>query len=451
MSFLPERLARLRPLFRRGRIPGIRTAKTTLAAVVSFSVARALNTSEAPVLAPLTALLVVQLTLYETVLSGLDRVGSVLAGVLVAVGVAEVVGLTWWSLGIVVALSLVLGRILRLGANLLEVPISAMIVLALGGSATLALGRVYETLIGAVVGVAANLAIAPPLYVQPAEDALAELAERMSTFLIGLADRLRQGWSRDAADRWLNRARELGAEVARADLTLSRAEDSARFNPRGHHARLAQPRLRIGLNGLEQVYVSLRSLCRALLDRTYFMPPGQEDAAYGDEVRRELADVLAATARAVDHVGEYAASALPADEALAAIDVALTDVDRGRDELAQMLQELIDPAVDAASWQQHGALLASLDRLRVEIRAVTRPPDAPWRPPPVAERQRQAVRAAVELPLERLRTYRERHADDASETPEPPPPPPPGPPPAPPPLPPLSPDVRRPPPPHRLG
>ena len=128
-----------------GRFPGLRTAKTTLAAVLAFLVAERLGTSPQPVLAPLTALLVAQLTTYDTVASGLERVASVLAGVLLAVGVASLVGLTWWSLGAVVALSLILGRLLRLGPNLLEVPISAMIVLAVGGDPRQAEGRVYET------------------------------------------------------------------------------------------------------------------------------------------------------------------------------------------------------------------------------------------------------------------------------------------------------------------
>jgi uncharacterized membrane protein YgaE (UPF0421/DUF939 family) len=66
--------------FRRGRTPGLRTAKTTLAAVVAYVVADALETSPQPLLAPLTALLVVQLTLYETFRHGLERIFSVLAG-----------------------------------------------------------------------------------------------------------------------------------------------------------------------------------------------------------------------------------------------------------------------------------------------------------------------------------------------------------------------------------
>ena len=104
-------------LVRRGRIPGLRTAKTTLAVVAAYLLAEVLHLSEHPIVAPLMALLVVQLTLYKTLMHGLGRVGGVLAGVLVAVGVANVVGLTWWSLGVVVAGSLVVGRLLRLGPH----------------------------------------------------------------------------------------------------------------------------------------------------------------------------------------------------------------------------------------------------------------------------------------------------------------------------------------------
>ncbi len=69
-----------------------------LAAVVSFAIATALHTSDQPILAPLTALLVVQLTMYETVAHGWERILSVTAGVSVAAVFAHVVGLTWWSL-----------------------------------------------------------------------------------------------------------------------------------------------------------------------------------------------------------------------------------------------------------------------------------------------------------------------------------------------------------------
>jgi hypothetical protein len=397
-------------LVRSGRKPGLRTAKTTLAAVLSFVIAERLGTSEAPILAPLTALLVVQLTLYETVSHGVGRIASVLAGVLLAVGVAELVGLTWYSLGAVVGISLVVGRLLRLGQHLMEMPISAMIVLAVGGSANVAAGRVYETLIGAAVGVAVNLVIAPPLYVQPASEALGELSARIAAFVTGLADELRGEWSRAVADRALDRARELSDEVDRADRTLARAEESAMFNPRAGRAREAQPRLRTGLTGLEHFYVSLRGLCRALLDRTYYVPEDEPGDAYPQEVRLALADVLDEAASALGSVGAYTAATAPSPDALAAAGAVLSELHRRRDRLAGMLLTVSDPYADAAAWQQHGALLAAVDRLRVEVEAAIRPTDEPWRPAPVTARPRQALREAV-VPFERRRLRRRRRDD----------------------------------------
>ena len=373
-------------LFRRGRTPGLRTVKTTLAAVLSFVIAERLHTSATPVLAPLTALLVVQLTMYETVRHGWERILSVLAGVLVAIGLASVVGLTWWSLGAVVALSLVVGRALRLGPHLLEVPISAMLVLAVTNAGDFAIERVYETLIGSAVGILVNLLIAPPLYMQPAGDALAELADRMAALLRGLAGQLREGWSRSAADHWLGESRALGLEVARADETLARAEQSARLNPRGRAVRRIQPRVRAALTALEHVHVSLRGLARGLLDRTYFMPVEQQAQAYGEDARRALADVLDTAADAVWEIGEVARTSRPED-ARRRVERQLAELERRQARLSRLL--VVDPAADPGAWQQHGAVLAAVDRLRVEVAAAVHPADEEWHPPPLAPRRRR--------------------------------------------------------------
>jgi Aromatic acid exporter family member 1 len=393
-------------LFRRGRTPGLRTAKTTLAAVASFVIADLLNTSPQPVLAPLTALLVVQLTMYETVAHGIERIASVLAGVLVAVGIASMVGLTWWSLGVVVAVSLVVGRALRLGPHLLEVPISAMLVLAVGGAEDVAVGRVYETLIGAGVGVAVNAIIAPPLYVQPAGDAIAELAERMARFLRGLADQLRTGWSREVANRWLDEARALAAEVAHADENLARAEQSARLNPRGKLARDAQPRLRTALTGLERCYVTLRAVCRGLLDRAYFVPEEEGASAYDQAQREALADVLEAAADAIACVPAATAGDGMAGAARSEVENHLAELRRRQDRLIELL--VVDPRTDPAAWQQYGALLSALDQLRVEVEAAVRPPEAAWRPPSLGQRPRQVMRRAINASAPSMRRVRAR-------------------------------------------
>jgi uncharacterized membrane protein YgaE (UPF0421/DUF939 family) len=375
-------------LFRRGSEFGLRTAKTTLAAVLSYVVAERLRTSPQPVLAPLTALLVVQLTMYETVEHGLERILSVVAGVLVALVVAGFVGLTWWSLGAVIAASFVVGELIRLGPYLLEVPITAMLVLAVGGAHPAAIGRVYETLVGAAAGVLVNALIAPPLYVRPASEAVGELANRMAGYLRGLAAQLRSGWSRSAAEHWLNEARALGVEVQRADQSVARAEQSARLNPRGAIAREAQPRLRTALTGLEHAYVSLRHLARALYDHTCMV--GDDEAeAYGPEARAVLADILESAAEALGGVVAIACGTRAVEAARERVEAHLSEMHRLRHRLSGLL--LVDPHTDQGAWQQHGALLAAIDRVRAEVESAVRPPRAPWRSRLGVERQRRAA------------------------------------------------------------
>ena len=90
-------------LVRRRREPIVaQTGRSTVATVIAYAVARQLSSAPAPLTAPLAALLVTQVTLYTTLKTGMRRVNAVVAGVLIATGFSSLVGLTWWSLGIVI-------------------------------------------------------------------------------------------------------------------------------------------------------------------------------------------------------------------------------------------------------------------------------------------------------------------------------------------------------------
>jgi hypothetical protein len=391
-------------LLRTRPVQGVWVAKATVAAVVSFVLADVLGTSVQPVIAPLTALLVLQVNTYDTLTRGVRRIGSVLAGVLVAIQVAKFVGLTWWSLGGVVAVSLLLGMLLRLGPELVEVPISAMLVLAVGGAEDVALGRVYETLVGAAAGVLVDLVASLPPSDRPAGAAIGDLASRMANVLRGLAGDLRSTWSQAAADHWLNQARALGAEVTRAGQSLEQVERSAMLNPRARNLRQTQPRLRTALTGLEHCYLAVRNLCRALFDRTYFLPPERQPGAYDEDERVALADVLDCAATALDRVTAMTSGAIPVETARADVEAHLNELRRLHDRLGDLL--VVDPRADQTAWQQHGALLAAVDRLRAEVEAAVRPTDGSWRPPTIAEWQLRAIRRAREH-IPRIRPGRE--------------------------------------------
>ena len=128
--------------------------------------------------------------------SGVERVFSVVAGVALAVGFSALVGLTWWSLAILVAASIVVGQLLRLGPNLIEVPISAMVVLGVGyaaGAQELGLNRAVETLIGAAVGVLVNVVFPPEVRSRYAGQAVQRLTEEIAALLDEAAEGLGGG------------------------------------------------------------------------------------------------------------------------------------------------------------------------------------------------------------------------------------------------------------------
>src|SRR4051812_50017757 len=108
----------------------------TGATVAAFVVAELVGLREPPpLIAALTALLVVQATLASTLVNGVQRVLSVVAGVALAVLFVSVVGLTWGSLGALVAVSIGVGQLLRLRRHPVGGPLSGGLWLGVGATA----------------------------------------------------------------------------------------------------------------------------------------------------------------------------------------------------------------------------------------------------------------------------------------------------------------------------
>ena len=188
-GFVSRELARVR---RDGRAAVLWSLRVTVAATASYVVASLIFPGSQPLLAPLTAMLVVQVTPLSLLASGLDRVIAVVAGVVLAVGFAAVVPLEWWSLGLLILVSITIGQYLRLRSNLVEVAISAMLVLGVGaiGAEAAAWQRIAETLVGAAVGIFATLVFPPKVPSGDAGRAIDGLADAVSELLVRAADEL---------------------------------------------------------------------------------------------------------------------------------------------------------------------------------------------------------------------------------------------------------------------
>jgi hypothetical protein len=132
ISELARTPARQLTLVRRRTQPSaVYVARLTATATIAYLIALQVPVGTSrPVLAPLTALLVLQASLFQTIRSAFRKVISVTAGVVIAVTVSAFVGFSWWLLALLIAAALILGILLRLGDDLLEVPISAMLIFA---------------------------------------------------------------------------------------------------------------------------------------------------------------------------------------------------------------------------------------------------------------------------------------------------------------------------------
>ena len=360
--FLRELMHRVR---RQGRLAAFRSLRLTGAAVASYVVADALLSGAVPILAPLTALLVVEVTLAGSVTSGVQRIVSVVTGVLMAVGFSHLLELSWWSLGALIAASIVAGQLLKLGPHLLEVPISAMLVLAVGGAEAAARDRIVETLIGALVGVAVNVLFPPAVRTGTAATAVHGLAGEIAEVLDRAGAELFAGISLEQASRWLEDARMLSRHVPGIDLALAQAEASRRLNARALGLPDIQGSLRGGFDALEHTVVAVRSMFRSLVDalREGLGPETEQT----EDLRLAFAVLLQDLASAVRAFGqlvraEVDSGAESEERALAAALETLLDA---RARLTELM--LVDPGQDRELWALNGSVLETVERLLREL------------------------------------------------------------------------------------
>ncbi|MEU5613706.1 aromatic acid exporter family protein [Streptomyces sparsogenes] len=362
---MPDVLDPVADLVKRRKDPVVvQTLRSTAAATIAYVVALRLSSEPAPLTAPLTALLVVQVTLYATITTGIRRVNSVVVGVMIAIGFSALVGLTWWSLGLIILVALTVGHFVRVSEFVAEVAISAMLVLGVTRVANTAWDRVLETLIGAGVGLAFNLLFAPPVWVETAGQSIEDLARRMRRLLLHIGEELGGHTPVERAAARLHEARRLDQDIAQVDAALRQAEDSLRLNPRVKEGLLYRVVLRTGLDTLEICMVVLRVLARTLTD---LAKKRTDEPLFPSDVATALEDLFVHLAAAVESFAVLVTTQVSAnaEEAETRLASELAKAHASRDVVADTLLERVQQ--HPRQWQLQGALLAEIDRILDEL------------------------------------------------------------------------------------
>lgn len=359
--------------------------RLTSAAVIAWLIARQVTGIALDLTASLTALLVVQASAYSTVRMGLLRVGAVLTGVLVAVGFSAVAGLSWWSLAAVIAASLLLAKVFRLGEQALEVPISAMLILAVSSPDVAAEARVTLTLVGAGVGVLFNFVLPSAVpstragtAVLRVAYAIADCLDRASRSMV--AERLEH----EEVARWSDETRRVSGQVAEASNAVTLVKEGRRLNPRALASTDVEPGLREGLDRLEASLLAIRALFTVILaelpmtgdqggpdsERHDAEPPAEvrvpshafdEDARLAfSVVLSDIGDCLRAYGRLVN-----AEAGGDVDRAEVALAESLEILRETRAILAELLTSR--PESWVGLWLLRGSVLAAVEQVLVQL------------------------------------------------------------------------------------
>ncbi|KPI05077.1 protein of unknown function DUF939 [Actinobacteria bacterium OK006] len=345
----------------------VQAGKAALAACVAWAVARWWLQAPMAFVAPWVAIVLVESTVYRSVAHGLQQLAAIAVGTVAATGAALVLDSTMVAMVLVLPAVVLLGQWQRLGSQGIYAATGALFVLT-SGQITIAASaaRLAEAVFGAVVGIAVNTVIRPPVYLRDTratlEDAACEAQEILDAVADGLAG---GGWDGRAAGEWHERALRLGRLVEQARSAIGWSRESMRINPRGRRRSAVSPPGKAyddALGVLDYVAVHTAGVTRAVLEAA-----GHGEAARpGPQLTGAYADFLHHTARAV---GLYSTtrftSSGPDPSAARALSKAVEELRRTLDELRRRLPGAVPDDPDALAT--YGTLLAQARRLADQL------------------------------------------------------------------------------------
>ncbi|MEV7192602.1 FUSC family protein [Streptomyces sp. NPDC093510] len=278
----------------------VQSLKAAGAGVLAWALAGWWWSAPMALLAPWTALFIVQSTVYRSVHSALQQFAVVVTGTLLAAGGSMLTGNnSLAAMAIVLPATVLLSGYARFGTQGVYAPTAALFVLAYGTYTPLDIvHRLFETVLGAVIGIVVNAAVLPPVHGRDVRHLRARLAQESADLLYAVADGVEEGFDKERAATWHDRAQRLTDLVT--DLRTARrwSHESYRLNP-GRKLRRSEPLLpssdwdfawdRI----TDQIRQTLRTLAETSQGRPALTDVPDEAREIGTELLRAAGDVCA--------------------------------------------------------------------------------------------------------------------------------------------------------------
>jgi hypothetical protein len=221
----------------------VQAAKAGLAAWLAWAVAGWWLEAPMAFVAPWVAIVLVESTVYRSIAHGLQQVAAIATGTAVATAVALALDSPMAAMALVLPAAVLLGSWRRLGSQGIYAATGALFVLT-GGPVTVgtSAARITEAAFGAVVGIAVNALIRPPVYLRSTRAALEDAACEAQDILDAVADGLLAGtWDAQEAGALHERALRLSRLVDQARASVGRSRESLRANLRRRSPAVSPP------------------------------------------------------------------------------------------------------------------------------------------------------------------------------------------------------------------
>lgn len=351
----------------RERDVAVQAAKAGLAAWLAWAVAGWWLEAPMAFVAPWVAIVLVESTVYRSIAHGLQQVAAIATGTAVATAVALALGSPMAAMALVLPAAVLLGNWRRLGNQGIYAATGALFVLT-GGPVTVgtSAARITEAAFGAVVGIAVNALIRPPVYLRSTRAALEDAACEAQDILDAVADGLLAGtWDAQEAGALHERALRLSRLVDQARASVGRSRESLRANLRRRSPAVSPPGQDYddAVTVLDYVAVHTAGVTRAVLeacddDRTEPRP--------GHDVIKPYAEFLHNSAGAVRL---YTKSRFAPDghgrQAERDLHAAVDNLVRTLDDLRRRLPAAVPDDPDALAT--YGTLLIQARRLTEQL------------------------------------------------------------------------------------
>lgn len=344
--------------------------KSTLVASIAWYIAHEVMNASTPAFAPFSAVLIVQVTAYQSVLQALRYVGAVCVGVGLQGAFGALAGPHLLSFVLVALAAVAIGRWGRLGSQGSQVATAAFFAFstyAAAASESQGLAELWQiiqlVLIGCGVGVIVNVLVMPPMRYRNAEHGIRLLGAALGDLARDIAPALREGeLDKHHTAHWRQRATYLGPMVSQAQSAVRTAWESIRYHPR---RVMQRHRKHPSFSGYQALVDALERLTYQMASMTRSFDQWRE--ADGSEDHREFlrayADLLEGFADSADVIGR-----LDEDELREQTRELRSAVGRGhetRTRLAGWAETGSLPVSDPS--QPYGILLAEAVRLVDEL------------------------------------------------------------------------------------